>query len=198
MTGDRTPYRILIVDDKELDRNGVCYLIRQYGLELEPITAASGSEALDILHQQTVHILLTDVKMPGMTGHDLIAAAKDIQPDLKVIIFSSYENFDYAHKAMDLGVTKYLLKPIKVDKFLTCMQSISLPRRPWSWERSHATVPPEAAHHICPLSIRRPVPALPRPCGAVHSPSQQSGSDDLCTGGWNEPPGAPPYQRFLR
>lgn len=126
MTGDRTPYRILIVDDKELDRNGVCYLIRQYGLELEPITAASGLEALDILHQQTVHILLTDVKMPGMTGHDLIAAAKDIQPDLKVIIFSSYENFDYAHKAMDLGVTKYLLKPIKVDKFLTCMQSIIL------------------------------------------------------------------------
>ena len=65
-------------------------------------------------------------------------------------------------------------------------------------ERMHFESCQLTESRICPLSIRRPVPALPRPCGAVHSPSQQSGSDDLCTGGWNEPPGAPPYQRFLR
>jgi two-component system response regulator YesN len=118
------PYKILIVDDKELDRNGVCYLIKQYQLELEPLTASSGLEALSILREQTVHILFTDIKMPEMSGHELIFEAKKINPDLKVVIFSSYENFDYAHKAMDLGVTKYLLKPIKIDKFLTCMKSL--------------------------------------------------------------------------
>ena len=124
MAGNCARYSILIVDDKELDRNGVCYLIQQYGLDLHPIPAASGSEALEILRRMPVHILLTDVKMPEMTGHELIVEAKKIQPDLKVIIFSSYENFDYAHKAMDLGVTKYLLKPIKVDKFLSCIKSM--------------------------------------------------------------------------
>lgn len=124
MAGNCARYSILIVDDKELDRNGVCYLIQQYGLDLHPIPAASGSEALEILRRMPVHILLTDVKMPEMTGHELIVEAKKIQPDLKVIIFSSYENFDYAHKAMDLGVTKYLLKPIKVDKCLSCIKSM--------------------------------------------------------------------------
>ncbi len=117
-------FKMLIVDDKEVDRNGICYLIRQYGLEVEPITAASGQEALDIISSQTIHILFTDIKMPGMSGHELIREAKNINPLLRVIIFSSYENFDYAHKAIDLGVNKYLLKPIIVDKFLSCMKNI--------------------------------------------------------------------------
>ena len=51
MAGNCARYSILIVDDKELDRNGVCYLIQQYGLDLHPIPAASGSEALEILRQ---------------------------------------------------------------------------------------------------------------------------------------------------
>lgn len=51
MAGNCARYNILIVDDKELDRNGVCYLIQQYGLDLHPIPAASGSEALEILRR---------------------------------------------------------------------------------------------------------------------------------------------------
>ena len=117
-------YNILIVDDKELDRNGICYLIEQYQLALNPITAASGIEALNIIQNQTIHILFTDIKMPEMSGHELIYKAKEINPDLRVVLFSSYENFDYAHKAMDLGVIKYLLKPIKIDEFLSCMKNL--------------------------------------------------------------------------
>lgn len=117
-------YSILVVDDKELDRNGICYLIEQYHLPLNPITTGSGQEALEILKNQKVDILFTDIKMPEMTGHELIREAQAICPDLRVIIFSSYENFDYAHQAIDLGVTKYLLKPIKIDKFLNCMDSM--------------------------------------------------------------------------
>jgi len=82
MAGNCARYSILIVDDKELDRNGVCYLIQQYGLDLHPIPAASGSEALEILRRMPVHILLTDVKMPEMTegggaaGADLLSPTK--------------------------------------------------------------------------------------------------------------------------
>lgn len=124
MVGAQPSYTILIVDDKELDRDGICYLIRQHGLALEPLLAASGQQALALLQERQVHILLTDIKMPGMTGHELISEARILQPDLKIVIFSSHENFDYAHKAMDLGVTKYLLKPVKIDKFVSCMKGL--------------------------------------------------------------------------
>lgn len=118
------PYTMLIVDDKEVDRNGICYLLRQYDLPVTPLTASSGQEALAILDQREVHILFTDIKMPGMTGLELIEQALQRQPHVQVIIFSSYENFDYAHQAMGMGVTQYLLKPIRIDKFLACMQRI--------------------------------------------------------------------------
>lgn len=115
---------ILIVDDKELDRNGVTYLIKQYNLPLNPIPAASANQALEILRSQSVSILLTDIRMPEITGIELIKMTKEISPDLKVVIFSSYGDFDYASEAMDLRVYKYLLKPIKVEKFLACMNEL--------------------------------------------------------------------------
>lgn len=119
-----TSYNILIVDDRELDRNGICYLIKQNNLRLKPITASSGSEALKILSSQPVHILLTDIKMPEMMGHELIQKAQNDYPHVKIVIYSAYDRFDYVHKAMDLGVMQYLLKPIKVEKFIKCMNGI--------------------------------------------------------------------------
>ena len=83
------PYTMLIVDDKEVDRNGICYLLRQYDLPVTPLTASSGQEALAILDQREVHILFTDIKMPGMTGLELIEQALQRQPHVQVIIFSS-------------------------------------------------------------------------------------------------------------
>lgn len=117
-------FRILIVDDKELDRNGVCYLIEQNALPLLPTTAASAQEALEILRRENFDIMLTDIKMPEMSGLELIKAAQDIQPAMKSVVFSSYDNFHYAQSAMDVGVTKYLLKPIKIDRFVKCLNGL--------------------------------------------------------------------------
>lgn len=117
-------YRILIVDDKELDRNGVCYLIEQNALPLSPATAASAQEALNILQREKFDIMLTDIKMPEMSGLELIKQAKTIQPAMKCVVFSSYDNFQYAQSAIDVGVTKYLLKPVKIDQFVKCLNGL--------------------------------------------------------------------------
>ncbi len=115
---------ILIVDDKQLDRDGIIYLINHYNLPLNPITAASANQALDELSKQPISILFTDISMPEVSGLELISKSKELFPDIKVVIFSSHENFDYAREAVDLGVYKYLLKPLKVDKFIKCMNEL--------------------------------------------------------------------------
>ena len=117
-------FRLLVVDDKELDRNGICYLIEQNQLPILVTTAGSADEALQILCQSKYDILLSDIKMPGKSGLELIKDARKIQPALKCVVFSSFDNFQYAQSAIDVGVTKYLLKPIKVDLFLDCFHRL--------------------------------------------------------------------------
>jgi|GEM_PF-1635958 len=115
---------ILIVDDKEVDVNGICYLIEKHKIPLSPLTALTGKKALKILREQRVSVLFTDVCMPNMDGHELIREARRLQPDLKVVIFSAHENFSYAHQAINLGVETYLVKPVAVETFLSCMNEL--------------------------------------------------------------------------
>ncbi len=117
----KSTYKILIVDDKKLDRDGVCFLIKQNALPLKPVTAASGTEALKLLAGEHFDILLSDIQMPDINGLELIREASLIQPEIKSVIFSSYDNFQYAQTAIEIGISKYLLKPIKVNDFIDCM-----------------------------------------------------------------------------
>lgn len=116
-------YNILIVDDEKIERNGIKMLLKRMGINLGIIEAENGREAYDYIISDNnkgeghVDILLTDVKMPFMDGIELIKNVKDSGIKLKTIIFSGYNEFEYAKLAVKLGVEDYILKPVDPAEF---------------------------------------------------------------------------------
>lgn len=103
---------ILIADDERIERSGVRRLLQRENLEMEILEATNGKEALQMVREHKPDILLSDIKMPFMTGLELAPKAKEISPDTEIIIFSGYSDFEYAREAMKYGVLDYVLKPI--------------------------------------------------------------------------------------
>ena len=113
VTEDEGMYRILVVDDEKMERECIRFLIEESGLDLEISEAGDGREAMDVLRwMQGADILFTDVQMPLMDGLELIREAEAEFPDMKIIIFSSYADFEYARTALTLAVVNYILKPV--------------------------------------------------------------------------------------
>lgn len=91
---------VLIVDDEKIEREGLKYLISTETKEHKIFEASNGREALQILREEDIQLLLTDIKMPHMTGLELSKKAKEEQPDLQIIIFSGFSDFAFAQEAM--------------------------------------------------------------------------------------------------
>ena len=108
---------ILVVDDEKLERKGIRFLLNRRSEEMEILEAANGKAACEILQNRTVDIMLTDIKMPFMDGIELVSVAHKLQPDLEMVIFSGYGEFEYAKKAMASGVSNYVLKPVDPAEF---------------------------------------------------------------------------------
>lgn len=108
---------ILIVDDEQEELEGISFLIDKLGFQLCKAFANNGEQALKYLAEHKVDILFTDIRMPRMDGLELIKLAKKEKPDLKMIIYSGYADFAYAQSAINLEVSEYILKPIKVEEF---------------------------------------------------------------------------------
>lgn len=106
-------YKVLIVDDEPLILEGLKHVIPwdEHGLEIFS-EAACGEDALNYLQQCKVHILITDIRMPGMSGLDLLHRIKEYGWDIKCIILSGYDDFEYVKEAARLGIENYLLKPV--------------------------------------------------------------------------------------
>ena len=78
-------------------------------------TANDGLRALELVREKQPHLLITDVRMPGCDGIELIQRAKALQPKLHFIVISGYRKFEYAQNALKYGVEDYLLKPLKQE-----------------------------------------------------------------------------------
>jgi DNA-binding NtrC family response regulator len=105
---------ILVVDDEENSRNGLFKILTKYDYEV--YTAENGLQALECLQGRRCDIILTDMRMPGMSGIDLLKKVKEISPDIGVIIFTAYGEVDSYLEAMNLGAFEYLNKPVKVEE----------------------------------------------------------------------------------
>ncbi|KIL40947.1 response regulator receiver protein [Gordoniibacillus kamchatkensis] len=103
--------RLLIVDDEVIIRTGLCTVIdwKELGLDLLP-PASSAEEVLERLAEDKPHIVLTDIRMPGMDGIELAKEIKKVLPDAEIVILTGYDDFAYAQQALREGVSDYLLK----------------------------------------------------------------------------------------
>ncbi|MEK4345206.1 response regulator transcription factor [Paenibacillus sp. FSL P4-0184] len=117
-------YRMLIADDNKYERDGMKYLISKYKLPLEISEARNGKEALQIIEQQEFDLLLTDIKMPFMDGLQLVKAAREICPNLKIILLSGHSEFEYARAAIPLKVLHYLLKPVEAEALRSVLSEV--------------------------------------------------------------------------
>lgn len=104
---------LLIADDEELIRKGLIARLSYLGFEFDQIMEAeSGSEALEAVRQNSISIVITDIKMPDMDGLSFIREAKKLSPHLRFMVLSGYAEFEYAKTALSLGASAYLLKPL--------------------------------------------------------------------------------------
>ncbi|MFD0713371.1 response regulator [Paenibacillus sp. GCM10027626] len=115
-------YSILIVDDQVIEATTIKKVIEDRHLPLQVSIANNGLEALAIAQSISIDIVFTDIKMPRMDGLTLARRIKEASPNVQLIIYSAFGEFEYAQKAIGLGVVHYLLKPLDVAEFLHVME----------------------------------------------------------------------------
>jgi two-component system response regulator PilR (NtrC family) len=110
---DRRPSRILVVDDERSMRELLAIVLRREGYEV--LLAENGRAAIDLLEREPVDLLISDIKMPDLSGVDVLRAAKKIDQDILGIMITAFASTETAVEAMRLGACDYLSKPFDVD-----------------------------------------------------------------------------------
>ncbi|MBQ8639105.1 MAG: response regulator [Lachnospiraceae bacterium] len=118
-------YQAVIVDDEPIIVDGIAKAIDWSGFHIEVACAATDpQEALNYILSHPVHIVITDVSMPGLDGLQLIQKAKQSKPNLYVVVLSAYDNFEYVRTALRCGAENYLLKPLDPDELSDTISQI--------------------------------------------------------------------------
>lgn len=110
-------YKVLVVDDERMIRQGIQKAIPWSSLQVEKVfTAGSAAEALEIVKKHSIDLLITDISMSEMTGLDLIERIRESDEDMRVVVLTGYDRFDYARKALKLRAHDFLLKPVDEEE----------------------------------------------------------------------------------
>jgi DNA-binding NtrC family response regulator len=105
---------VLLVDDEAVAREGLATALRRDGLEVT--TADNGEAALALLRQHDYEVLLTDVKMPGMDGLELLRRAREAWPGMEVLVVTGFATTESAVEAMRAGAFYYVSKPFRLGE----------------------------------------------------------------------------------
>ncbi len=114
--------KILLVDDEKVQRDLLQGFLENQGYEV--LAAADGPQALDIFASTPVALVLLDHKMPGMTGGEVLARMKGMNPEARVLMITAYGNVDTAVTVMKLGADDFLAKPVNLETLLTKIRQI--------------------------------------------------------------------------
>ena len=110
-------YTYLIVDDEMIERKGIRMLLSRMNIRENILEASNGEEALEVFEKEKIDVLLTDINMPFMDGIELLSRIHEEYPGTETVIFSGYDEFSYAKKAISYGVSAYILKPVNPEEF---------------------------------------------------------------------------------
>lgn len=110
-------WNLLVVEDESIVRIGLRYMLDWDELGIcWKAEAVNGHEALKLLAQEEIHIVMTDIRMPGMDGLELARKIKERYGEVQIIFFSSFEDFPYVKEAVRIGVVDYLHKPTMAEE----------------------------------------------------------------------------------
>lgn len=113
---DRRDFRILVADDDEIALDVLSSLLSKEGYPV--ITSRDGIEAIATLRRESIGLVITDLRMPGADGLEVLRNAMRVDPDMAVVILTAYGTLDSALEAMEQGAFDYLTKPFKVQEIL--------------------------------------------------------------------------------
>ncbi len=118
-------YRLVVIDDEAIVVEAVKAMITRLGLNYEVVGFAfDGIHGLEAVRQTEPDIVLTDIRMPGLDGLSLIEEAKEFCPDTIFVVISGYTEFEYARRALSMGVKDYIDKPISMEKLKNVLTRI--------------------------------------------------------------------------
>jgi two-component system, response regulator YesN len=119
-------YKVLLVDDERIILDGISRIIdwSSLGTELAG-TARNGLEAFELICQSPPHIVISDIRMPGMDGLTLASKINESFPNIRVILLTGFGEFEYAQKAMHYGVRHYLLKPCNESDIVEALKDVT-------------------------------------------------------------------------
>lgn len=117
-------YKLIIIDDEQRIAEGMGSLFPWNNVGFEAVGVfTSAVEALDYLQHNHVDVVLSDIQMPDMTGLDLCHALQSVE-SVRVVLFSSYQNYEYFRSAIQYNVADYLLKPISYAMLMECFTKL--------------------------------------------------------------------------
>lgn len=119
--------KVVVVEDEDRIREGILSLLEMMESGFEPAgDAENGKAGLELIKRIQPDIVITDIRMPDMSGLEMLERMRGYGIQSKVIVLSAYSEFEYARKAMKMGVTEYLLKPVSVDEFSKAMNTMKV------------------------------------------------------------------------
>lgn len=118
-------YKVVIIDDEPIIVRGLEKAVKWKDIDCSVVgTAENGIEGMEIIRKEKPDILISDISMPQMDGLSMIAAIKSEFPNMEITILTGFRDFDYAQKAIRLGVCRFLLKPSKMDELNEAVQTM--------------------------------------------------------------------------
>lgn len=116
--------RIVLVEDENKIRTGILHMIQQFtGHEVAGI-AANGKEGYELIKKEQPDLVISDIRMPVMDGLEMLQKLQDDKLSVNAILLTGYSDFEYARKAVKLGVDDYLLKPLDIEEFLKVLNTV--------------------------------------------------------------------------
>jgi two-component system response regulator HydG len=117
---DKARPRVVVADDEASARSGLETLLRDEGFDV--VLAEDGATALARVQESAPDILVTDLRMPGMDGIELLRRAREVDPDLIVVLMTAFAEVETAVRAMHEGAEHYLTKPLQIDELVLVLR----------------------------------------------------------------------------
>ena len=116
-------FRILVVDDEPAQRELVVGFLKKQAFDV--VVAETGAKAVELFRQDSIDLILTDQKMPNMSGLDLLQAVRAINPEIPIILMTAFGSIEAAVSAIQGGATDYLIKPLNLNELLYRIRQVS-------------------------------------------------------------------------